>query len=150
MALPLNSTLAKDVNVGTTQAGELKYGQRVTDNSNFTGHDYDYEHCSEPTVLCMSIWEDMKFLPLPNIQEQLDLQMQDMVEHEGKMLIESLNGIFRSDSCVIDMESNADTIICTCGHQCIHHKNISAQLCTCPLCRSPITAFVRADGVFLQ
>jgi hypothetical protein len=137
-----------DVKVGNTQAGELSYGEDIMVSSGYTGHEYAYEHASEPTVLCMSIWEDMKFLPiLDTVEKMLEAEMKEWVENEGKVLIESLNAVFKETRCVIDLESEADTIICTCGHQCINHANISNDLRRCPLCRSPITAFVRADGI---
>ena len=137
-----------DVKVGNTQAGELAYGEDIMVSSGYTGHEYAYEHASEPTVLCMSIWEDMKFLPiLDTVEKMLEAEMKEWVENEGKVLIESLNAVFKETRCVIDLESEADTIICTCGHQCINHANISNDLRRCPLCRSPITAFVRADGI---
>lgn len=143
-------SLAEEVDVGSTQAGKLSYGQRVDVVSGYTGHDYAYEHASEPTVLCMSIWEGMKFLPLADtIEKDLEAEIKEWVENEGKALIESLNAVFKSETCVIDLESEADTIVCTCGHQCIHHTNIG-NLRKCPMCRGPITAFVKADGLLVE
>jgi hypothetical protein len=118
--------------------------------SSYTGHDYAYEYASEPTVMCLSIWEGMKFLPLTDtIEKELEAEIKEWVDNEGKALIESLNAVFKSETCVIDLESEADTIVCTCGHQCIHHSNIG-NLQKCPLCRGPITAFVRADGLLVK
>ena len=137
------------VDVGSTQAAELTYGRHVEVFSQETGHDYAYEHCSEPTVLCMSIWTEMKFLPLVAVEEELEAEVKEWVENEGKSLIESLNAIYKAETCVIDLESEADTIVCCCGHQCLNHANV-ANLQRCPLCRSPITAFVRADGIVVD
>ena len=150
--LPLpevGTRFAEQVDVGSTQAAELKHGDRVAVQSSYTGHDYAYEHCSEPTVLCMSIWEDMKFLGLTNIEEELAEEVEEWVKNEGKALIESLNAIFKADTCVVDLESEADTIVCTCGHQCLNHANVG-NLRKCPMCRLPITAFVRADGIVVE
>jgi hypothetical protein len=147
--LEVGTKFAEPVDVGSTQAAELKHGGRVEVHGCYTGHDYAYQHCSEPTVLCMSIWEDMKFLGLPNIEEGLAEEVEEWVKNEGKAMIESLNAIFKADTCVIDLESEADTIVCTCGHQCINHANVG-DLRTCPMCRSPITAFVRADGIVVE
>jgi hypothetical protein len=139
------------VDVCSTQAGALTYGEQVNVQSGYTGHDYAYEHSSEPTVLCMSIWEGMKFLALSNsVEEELAGEVKEWVENEGRALIASLNAIFKAEICVIDQESEADTIVCTCGHQCLNHANVQTQLRTCPICRSPITAFVRADGIMLE
>lgn len=150
MELLSSNSFSTPVNVGSTQAAELKYGRHVQVQASYTGHDYAYEHCSEPTVLCMSIWKDMKFLGLADIEKELENKVQDLVKNEGKVMIESLNAVFKADACVIDLVSEADTIICTCGHQCINHENISASLRQCPMCRSPIAAFVRADGIMLE
>lgn len=140
--------LSANVDVGSTQAGELAYGDHINVQSRSTGHGYAYECTSEPAVLCMSIWEDMKFLPLlDTIEKMLDEEVKELIENEGKALVKSLDVIFKEDKCVIDLESEADTIVCTCGHQCINHANISSDLRRCPLCRSPVTAFVRADGI---
>ena len=148
---------AKPVDVGSTQAGKLTYGEHVDVASSYTGHDYAYERASEPTVLCMSIWEEMKFLPLTEtIEKELEAEVKEWIENEGKALIESLNAVFKSETCVIDLESEADTIICTCGHQCINHANVRQLLEAqhhydhkCPMCRGPITAFVKADGILV-
>mmetsp|Transcript_12353 Transcript_12353/g.19896 ORF Transcript_12353/g.19896 Transcript_12353/m.19896 type:complete len:560 (+) Transcript_12353:77-1756(+) len=141
---------AAPVNIGSTQAGELKYGHHVNVSARKTGHDYMFEHFSEPTVLCLSIWEEMEFLPLLDLEKNLKNELEDFVKNEGKLMIESLNAIYKIESCAIDLESEADTIICTCGHQCINHANVDAKLRRCPLCRSPITAFVKADGILLH
>ena len=139
------------VDVGSTQAGELTYGEHVNVCSNRTGHEYAYEYASEPTVLCMSIWENMKLVPLNStVDYMLQAEMKEWVDNEGKALIASLNTIFKEDRCVIDLKSEAYTIICTCGHQCINHANVSSNLTCCPLYRSPITAFVQADGIVFR
>ena len=92
----------------------------------------------------------MKFLPLTDtIELDLEAEIKEWVENEGKALIESLNAVFKSDTCVIDLESEADTIVCTCGHQCINHSN-TKNLRNCPMCRQRIGAFVRADGLVLE
>ena len=79
----------------------------------------------------------------------LEAEMKEWIGNEGKMLIESLNVVYKEEMCVIDLESEADTIVCTCGHQCINHANISNDITRCPLCRSPITAFVLACGIVI-
>jgi len=149
---PSSFVAEAEADVGGTQAGELEYGGRVEVRSRSTGHDYAYHRASEPTVLCMSIWEGMKFLPIESgaIEAQLAAEMEEWMTNEGKALINSLNAVFKNDTCAIDMESEADTIVCTCGHQCLNHANVVGSLRKCPLCRSPITAFVRADGIVVE
>jgi len=145
------------IDIGGTQAAELCYGDdHVAVHSGATGcdYDYDYENPSEPTVLCLSIWPDMKFLPLANnIEKALLDQVQFFVENPNvhhHLMREEILEVYKTDYCVIDLESEADTVICSCGHQCLHHANISASLLECPLCRSPITAFIPADGLMMN
>lgn len=147
---PKGSIGTSHVDVGSTQAGELRYGEQINVSAGYTGHEYDYDHPSEPTVLCLSIWHEMEFFPLPDINDELSIQVKEWLENEGKNLIEALNAIYTTDTCVIDLESEPDTIICTCGHQCINAKNVSKSLKKCPMCRNYISAFVRADGLVLQ
>jgi len=144
---PAASSFAR-VRVGSTQAGSLTYGSVVHVSTSTCTHKFDANKSSELAVLSMSIWEDMKFLPLPDIEHELETMTDDWIKNEHSALIESLNGVFKSDTCVIDLESKADTIICSCGHQCIHHSNVTEELVLCPMCRAPITAFVRVEDNF--
>ena len=146
--LPQSNCFAASVDVGATQAGKLSHGSVVHEQVASTNRMFDVSKSSEPAVLSMSIWEDMKFLPLPDIKHQLQAVAHDWIKNENKALVESLNGVFKSDTCVIDLESEADTIICSCGHQCIHHSNMSVALVACPMCRAPISAFLRAEDNF--
>jgi hypothetical protein len=58
------AAFAANAKVESTQAGELANGEDIVVSLGYTGHEYTHEEASERTVLCMSIWEDMKFLPL--------------------------------------------------------------------------------------
>jgi hypothetical protein len=90
----------------------------------------------------------MRFLPFSDIEREIADEIDDWIQDEGqKKLIKSLNAVYKSDVCLIDLESIADTIICTCGHQCINRANIK-NLRTCPLCRSSIAGFVLATELF--
>lgn len=139
-------------NVFSSQTGKLTHGSVVQERTRSVFREFDCDHCSEPTVLSMSILEDMKLLPLKNdsIKQELELEVDDLIKNEQKALLESLNGgvLYQSHTCVIDLESEADTIICSCGHQCIHHSNVTTELVRCPMCRAPITAFVRTKDNF--
>lgn len=137
--------LFEAVDVGKTQAGRIGYGKEVQVHSGFTGVEYAYEYPSSPAVICLSIWEGMKFLPLPDLDGEATQHLTEWEQNEGKKFIETLEKIFKSETCVIDLESPADTVICTCGHQCINQKN-TGDLTRCPLCRSSISAFVKVDG----
>jgi hypothetical protein len=134
------------VDVGSTQAGSLTYGKQVEVRSGFTGEEYAYEHPSTPTVLCLSLYPEMKFYPLPDLDEAVGAELKEWMENEGKELLAALTAIYKADTCVIDLESPADTVVIQCGHQCLNHANVG-DLRKCPMCRNPITALVKADGI---
>jgi hypothetical protein len=110
---------------------------------------FDPENASEPVVLSMSIWKDMNFVAVGSIDVQIAEAVLAVIKNEGMALIRSSRTIVRADSCVIDGKSQVDTIVCTCGHQCLNHKNV-INLYQCPICHSPVTAFVRTDGLIVE
>jgi len=71
----------------------------------------------------------------------------------GKMLISELIAvgndalirnmkIFKSDTCAICLETDVDTVLCQCGHQCYHYNCVAAQN-KCPVCRTHISAVIK-------
>jgi hypothetical protein len=152
---PLDSSLA--VKVSSTQAGELKHGYKVQSLADeethqvSSGHtiEFDCEHHSEPAVLSMSIWKGMKFQVVSNVELQIAESVLTLVKNEGKALIRSSNEIVKAECCIMDGKSKVDTIVCTCGHQCLNHKNV-ADVYRCPICSSPVTAFVQIDGLIIE
>jgi hypothetical protein len=152
---PLDSSLA--VKVSSTQAGELKHGYKVQSLGDeethqvSSGHriEFDCEHHSEPAVLSMSIWKGMKFQVVSNVELQIAESVLTLVKNEGKALIRSSNEIVKAECCIMDGKSKVDTIVCTCGHQCLNHKNV-ADVYRCPICSSPVTAFVQIDGLIIE
>ena len=141
-----NKSSVAPVDVFQSQAGELKSGQEVEVRSGYTGQEYAYEHCSEPTVLCLSICPELVFFPLPDLKAEVEAEVNDWEENEGKRLLDALERVFKSEHCVIDLESEPDTVILQCGHQCINHTNTAGlpKPVKCPLCRGYATAMVRA------
>jgi hypothetical protein len=152
---PLDSSLA--VKVSSTQAAELKHGYKVQSLgdeetpqvSSGRTIEFDCEHHSEPAVLSMSIWKGMKFQVVSNVELQIAESVLTLVKNEGKALIRSSNEIVKAECCIIDGKSKVDTIVCTCGHQCLNHKNV-ADVYRCPICSSPVTAFVQSDGLIIE
>ena len=110
----------------------------------FTGKEYAYEYPSDAAVLSLSIYEDMKFMPLHDNKDMINEEIESWIKEEGKTILDSLNAIYKSDTCVIDLESPADTVICQCGHQCVNYKNIST-ITKCPLCRAPVVTFIKVS-----
>jgi len=134
----------ESVNIGQTQAGQLQWGRAVEVKSGFTGLEYEYNIPSNPTVLCLSIHLGMKFFAAPNYEQLAQAEIQDWICNEGKNILARLVAVYKSDNCVIDLESAADTIIAQCGHQCLNAKN-AIGLTKCPLCRGHIDALIRVD-----
>ena len=134
-----------DIDFKATQAAEISYGSSVKVATRSTGLEYAYEHQSSPTMLSVSIYPELVFSDLPakkDMQEICRVEMKNWLDNQNELLIKSLDRVYRSETCVIDLESPADTIIVQCGHQCIHHSNIG-NLKNCPVCRNPVTSFVR-------
>ena len=136
----------ESVDVGTTQAGTLKYGESIIEKVSHTNIEYDYTQASASTVVCLSIYPGMKFFPLPNMKELLQEEIDECIKNGGKTLLATVKKVFISDMCVIDLESPADTIIIQCGHQCVNHANTQSLNNKCPMCRKPIMALVKAEG----
>jgi hypothetical protein len=142
--------LPKGFDVGSTQAASLGYGRELEVHSSASSIEYAYEHPSAPTVLCMSLCKDLKLLSVDRsaIQKAAEAHLAACVESDGKATLQSLHKIYLSDACCIDIESEADTTICQCGHQCINSKNVG-DIQLCPMCRGVVDAFIRADGTFV-
>jgi hypothetical protein len=142
------------VNINQTQAGKLAYGAAVYESSHATEVEYAYEYPSEPVVLSLSVWPQMQFLPLPDFKSILEECIKDKIVNEGKDILASLNQIFQTEgqTCVIDLESTADTVLCMCGHKCLAQKNVDEYLKvkkSCPLCRQPIAATILESGLIV-
>ncbi len=139
-----------------TQAAELKHAfnvkslvsESLPQTSIHPMVQFDVENHSKPTVLSMSIWKGMKFLKFSSIVVQIAESILALVKYEGKSLIRSSNAILKAERCVIDESFKADTVVCTCGHQCLNHAKTTNLYC-CLVCSSPVTAFVRKDGMII-
>jgi hypothetical protein len=141
---------AAPTDVGTTQAAEISYGQETRKvHVAQTGVQYNYDRHSDPMVVCLSIHPSLTFYPLPDLSQMVRDEIDEWQANRGHNLIAALNAVYKSDLCVIDLESPADTIISQCGHQCLHHSNCAQIGKLCPLCRGPITALVKVDGFIL-
>lgn len=134
--------------VGRSQCGTICYGREVTVLSGVTGKDYAYDYPSSPAVLCLSIYPEMKFLPLEDVEQSIIEEIKEWKTNQGRVLIDALTMVYKSDVCVVDLESPADTVIIQCGHQCLNSKNVHT-IRKCPLCRSPAVSFIRADGLIV-
>ncbi len=143
-AAPSALRLHAPVDVGQSQAAKLEYGQRIEVQAHETGRTYAYEHPSCAAVLSLSLFPHMQFTTLPDLQVLMQLSLEELASTEGRQVVSAFPAIYKSDHCVIDLESPADTVIAQCGHQCINHRNCGG-LTKCPLCRRHIDMFIRAD-----
>jgi len=135
------------VDVGTSQAGRLDYGETVTVNSSRTGYEYLYDYPSDPTVLCMSICSKMDFYTL-NFKSLAEQELVNTVTHEKEQLLNTMPR-FKSEVCCIDLESEPDIVVVQCGHQCVNHKHKEslAKQGRCPICRGPIMCMINVDSL---
>jgi hypothetical protein len=134
----------KSLDIGKTSAVDLAYGDKEievkTASVNF---EIDLE-VENPFTLGISLWEKMELLPLGDVGEQLAAEIKYLKENHGKELLKAVRQIFKSETCCIDLESPADTVIIQCGHQCVNHANLKG-LDKCPMCRGRVVAFVAAN-----
>jgi len=134
------------LDIGKTAAVDLAYGDKEIEVKSTTVElNINYEVSAAPCKITMSLWEDM-WLREPNFKELFAAEIDDLVKNQGQNLLKALKQIFKSSECVIDLESPADTVLLQCGHQCINHANAKG-LDKCPLCRSHITAMVKAEAM---
>lgn len=131
------------------QAAQLTYGGEVKQNPGVeVTETFAYEHGSVPCVLCMSIMPNFT-LQLPTAQEHEEIvqeTVREQIKTRGKDFITTLPQIYVSDKCCIDLESEADVVLCTCGHQCVNHVH-AKNLRKCPLCRQVIVAKVHKSSL---
>lgn len=137
----------EDIDIGGTTAVDMNYtGNKIHVETTQLEMDFDMTQASAPMIICLSLWQNMKLRPGSDIQAFLRSQVQDLTENEGKRLLASLPKIFKSEICVIDLESPANAVILQCGHQCVNIKYCD-QLKECPVCRGTIMACVLAQDL---
>ena len=148
---PKSKKLFDTVDVSQTQACELKQGAVIDVTIGCTNVTYAWDNHSDETVLCLSIWRDMMFYPLPDrsiVESDIAATLVDYQEYEAKKLRDSLKKVYKSDTCVVDLTSPADVILLRCGHQCVNRANVGKMIersNRCPMCREHITATILVD-----
>eukprot|EP00980_Cylindrotheca_fusiformis_P003608 scaffold810_cov117-Cylindrotheca_fusiformis.AAC.3 len=70
---------------------------------------------------------------------------EEYIQRQLQQIVEAVDAVYKISHCVVDFVSPADTVICPCGHQCVNHGNVQG-ITSCPLCLSPVTAFIRAEN----
>ena len=129
----------RKVDVGSTQVADIAFGDKVELHTSLSHTRINDQLVSAPMTLGISIGTfDMD-------PSHWDMNYNDVVEsftRYGEPIV-SIARVFKSDVCIIDLESPADTVIAQCGHQCVNSKN-TLGLKTCPMCRASIVAFILA------
>lgn len=129
----------RKVDVGSTQVADIAFGDKVELRTSLSHTKINNQLVSAPMTLGISIGTfDMD-------PSAWDINYNDVVEtftRYGRPIL-SIARVFKSDVCIIDLESPADTVIAQCGHQCVNSKN-TLNLKTCPMCRASIVAFILA------
>lgn len=137
--------------VQKSQAGQLDHGKtKITETSVLSTREFKPELASSPSVLSLSILPfDFKIQRHDANQSEKELNelFDEFLKSSGKNMIDKLNQIYFSETCVIDLTQKPDTVVIQCGHACFHHSNVNkSAMKTCPLCRKPILALVRMDN----
>lgn len=134
------------LDIGKSQVAELARGEHVDVRGSVTNLEYDYESASPVTILSLSLYPSLQLFPELSKDDMVIMCRADMKEWKECEMSEILKTIkvFKSDCCVIDQESPADTVIVQCGHQCLNQANVG-NLKTCPICRGHITSLIMVD-----
>lgn len=146
------NTNSTSVDVGSTQSAKIKYGNDVSVNGISVCDSFDYSKTSNVIKFRMSIWSEMKLIPLDknafitSLKEEIEKQL----KLDKTIWLDKTPQIFESDTCLIDLDSKPDVVICTCGHKCFNSKNITPDIAEkfknkCPLCRQPLLALINLD-----
>lgn len=149
----VNNTLESSI-IDDSFVGRVETGRKITVNSVESDIIYDYDKVSTPCIIGLSISDKIVFMDNEENNEELSSLAslaKDMVnifiKDEGKQLLESLQAIYKTDSCSICLEGvkenkPLDIVFYQCGHQCCHYE-CGKSLNKCPLCRKEISAQLR-------
>lgn len=126
-----------------SEVGKITYGtEKINVNSMETNITYNYEVTSKHCVLGLSINENIEFINTPNdFLNDLNIEAEKLIiKINEKKYDEFLKGkIFKSDDCVICLESDIDCVLYSCAHKCGHYTCLET-LNKCPVCRESIIA----------
>ncbi len=87
--MPEPPGISRAVDVFKTQAAELKHGFKVTSNDvgsddlSIEAIEFDCALYSEPAMLSMSIWKDMKFQQVLSVDMMIAESVLTLVKNEG-------------------------------------------------------------------
>jgi len=132
--------------------GKISFGKdTIKVNSVTVDYDFDYANNS----VCkfgLSINEKLVFT-----NNALVGQMNNLIKEQINEILENIKvktyekyltmPVYSEDSCVICCEETPDCVLYVCGHNCCHLQCVENKLSKCPLCRTPVSAYVKAKYV---
>ena len=147
---PVTSTRSRESIFRDAVATQVKAGREVKVWSKRVEMTLAYECTTDPIVLLLSISSQLTFLEK---EVSNDALVEEAKEILAKKLADSLAEIskdlktYKEDNCCLCMDSDPDTVLYTCGHQCIHMECLAEDLNKCPLCRTRISAKLDARQI---
>ena len=134
-------------------------GKIVHEKVDATKELFSFHIVSRPTVLSLSVAEDIKFVTFTNQENKMvnkvlvqkAKEILDSIEYDGVINMTKHADIYTSDDCVICADKDPDVVFIQCGHCCSHDECITntsdsskkkKKIVICPMCRSRITAFI--------
>jgi len=132
-----------------SHAAAVAAGRRVEVHSVETGRMYAFDRPSAPCILGLSVAPALCLLPehlslLPELIEEAKASIVALMQGKVADLLAGTK-VFKEDECVLCLDEQPDTVLLTCGHQCLHGA-CAAGLTRCPVCRNSISAAIRAPA----
>jgi hypothetical protein len=119
--------------------------RKIEVHSAQTGIEYEYEACSTPCLLGLSISDKLIFKPTAttsDIVKQGVEMIQDIIKNKSFEMLAKIAKVYASEECIVCLEKDVDTVFYQCGHQCCHYK-CGEALNKCPLCRNHIAGMIK-------
>ena len=141
-----NASVAS-MSVQTLLAANIVGGDYHPEEGYETNYVYDFSVSSNimPCVLGVSIQKGLQMNATEPTRYQLVQLAQELIKMSQSDMRKQLVRVYEADECVVCQEDAPDTIICSCGHKCIHMQCLGDNaLHSCPLCRGSVAALLSA------
>lgn len=132
----------------TSKAATMEGGRDVQVRSNVSTITFAYHLPAENVVLGLSVQEKIEFYPELEqdvIKEVAQNEVKEYLDKEKESMLNRIDIVYESTTCMICMESDPDQVLYSCGHQCMHAKCEDFKIQKCPLCRKYVTARIVFD-----
>ncbi len=141
----MSEAFASSNAVGQSKAVSMVDGESINEHVCATGHEYNFEGAATVSRMTFSI------LDVPQVGEDVDPVylaglINKYVEAKNGRIAQDIQQVYDYPTCVVDLTSPADTVLCMCGHKCVS-KAAAVQLKKCPICRAPIKARLPSEAL---